>query len=108
MVGARAVAIEPRGFYELEWIAGSFLDLSGRVELPPRFLHAIGVSLRIADRVELAIEARNLGNRIDAVITPDYGPATPYRAAISDFIGFPLPGFSAWATVRAEFDLPQP
>lgn len=103
VVGRHAVALEPRGFYELEWIAGSFLDLSGRVELPPRFLHAVGVSLRIADRVELTLEGRNLGNRIDAVITPDFGPPTSYRAAIGDFIGFPLPGLSAWATVRAEF-----
>src|SRR5690606_5703285 len=108
VVGRRAVAIEPRGFYELEWIAGSFLDLSGRVELPPRFLHALGVSLRVADRVEIAIEGRNLGNRIDAVITPDHGPPTPYRTAISDFIGFPLPGFSAWATVRADLDFSKP
>jgi vitamin B12 transporter len=102
VVGRRGVALEPRGFYELEWIAGSFLDLSGRVELPSRFLHAVGVSLRVADRVELAIEGRNLGNVLDAQISPDYGPPTPYRAAISDFIGYPLPGLSAWATVRVE------
>ncbi|HVI02509.1 MAG TPA: TonB-dependent receptor [Enhygromyxa sp.] len=107
VVGRRGVALEPRGFYELEWIAGSFLDLSGRVELPPRFLHAVGVSLRVADRVELALEGRNLGNQLDAVITPDYGPSTPYRAAISDFIGFPLPGLSAWATVRVDLEFAQ-
>ncbi|MFO7564231.1 MAG: TonB-dependent receptor [Enhygromyxa sp.] len=106
VVGRRSVALEPRGFYELEWIAGSFLDLSGRVELPPRFLHAIGVSLRIADRIELTLEGRNLGDQLDALIRPEHGPPTPYRAPISDFIGFPLPGRSAWATVRIDFDLP--
>lgn len=107
VVGGKRVALEPRGFYELEWIAGSFLDLSGRVELPPRFVHALGVSLRVADRVELSLEGRNLGNPLDAVITPDYGPSTPYRAAISDFIGFPLPGLSAWATVRVDLEFAQ-
>ncbi len=104
VVGRRAVALEPRGFYELEWIAGTFLDLSGRVELPPRFLHALGVSLRVGDRVELALEGRNLGNQLSAVIDPEFGPRTPYRAAISDFIGFPLPGVSAWATVRIDLE----
>jgi len=106
VVGSRAVAIEPRAFYELEWIAGTYLDLSGRVELPPRFLHGVGVSLRLADRVDFAIEGRNLSNRLSAIITPNFGPATPYPAAISDFIGFPLPGLSAWATVRVELGLP--
>jgi iron complex outermembrane receptor protein len=100
--GRRAVGIEPRIFYELEWIAGSFLDLSGRVELPPRSLHAAGLSLRVADRVEFTIEGRNLGNRLRAVIDPAFGPPTPYPAAVSDFIGFPLPGLSVWGSVRVE------
>jgi len=73
VVGRRAVALEPRAYYELEWIAGTFLDLSGRVELPPRWLHALGVSLRLADRVELAISGRNLGNRLATTITPATG-----------------------------------
>lgn len=104
-VGPRGVGLEPRGFYELEWIAGTFLDLSGRVELPPRLLHGIGASLRVADRVELSIEGRNLANMLRAVIEPAFGPATPYPAAISDFIGFPLPGLSVWATLRVDLQL---
>ncbi|PRQ10053.1 TonB-dependent receptor plug domain-containing protein [Enhygromyxa salina] len=100
--GPSGVELEPRLFYELEWIAGNFLDLSGRVELPARALHAAGISLRIADRVELAIEGRNLSNRLRAVIDPAFGPPTPYPAAISDFIGFPLPGLSVWGTVRVD------
>jgi vitamin B12 transporter len=101
-VGPRGVGLEPRGFYELEWIAGTFLDLSGRVELPPRLLHGLGASLRMADRVEFSIEGRNLANMLRAVIEPAYGPATTYPAAISDFIGFPLPGLSVWATLRVD------
>jgi vitamin B12 transporter len=106
-VGPRSLAVEPRGFYELEWLAGTFLDLSGRVELPARFLHAIGVSLALADRVELSLEGRNLGNQLQATITPEFGPPSPYPAAISDFIGFPLPGLSVWGTVRVRLDLPR-
>jgi iron complex outermembrane receptor protein len=101
-VGRSGLGLEPRIFYELEWIAGSFLDLSGRVELPARSLHAAGISLRVADRIELAIEGRNLSNRLRAVIDPAFGPPTPYPAAISDFIGFPLPGLSVWGSVRVE------
>ncbi|KIG16987.1 Outer membrane vitamin B12 receptor BtuB [Enhygromyxa salina] len=101
-LGRRGIGLEPRIFYELEWIAGSFLDLSGRVELPARSLHAAGISLRIAERVELAIEGRNLSNRLRAVIDPAFGPPTAYPAAISDFIGFPLPGLSVWGSVRVE------
>lgn len=106
-VGPRATVLEPRLFYELEWVAGTFLDLSGRVELPARLLHAAGISLTIAERVELRVEGRNLGNRLVAEIDPSFGPPLPYRAAISDFIGFPLPGISVWTSVRV-FILPKP
>lgn len=101
-VGRRGIGLEPRGFYELEWIAGTFLDLSGRVELPPRVLHGIGASLRVADRVEFSLEARNLANLLRTVIDPAFGPSTSYPVAISDFIGFPLPGLSVWATLRVD------
>jgi vitamin B12 transporter len=104
-IGPRGVGLEPRVFYELEWIAGTFLDLSGRVELPPRLLHGLGASLRVADRVEFSIEGRNLANMLRAVIEPAFGPATTYPAAISDFIGFPLPGLSVWATLRVDLQL---
>lgn len=102
--GRRSIAIEPRVFYELEWVAGTLLDLSGRVELPPRWLHAVGVSLRVADRVEFDVQARNLANQRWTTITPAFGPATPYPAAIADFIGFPLPGLSAWASLRVDLE----
>ncbi|MCA9701703.1 MAG: TonB-dependent receptor, partial [Myxococcales bacterium] len=107
IVGRRAIGLEPRAFYELEWIAGNVLDLSGRVELPPRLLHAVGLSLRLVDRVELALAVRNLGNLRQTTITPAYGPPTPYPAPISDFIGYPLPGRSLWATLRVDLELPR-
>jgi iron complex outermembrane receptor protein len=104
VVGRAAIGLEPRVFYELEWIAGTYLDLSGRVELPPRWLHAAGLALRVADRVELTIEGRNLSNRLSSTIAAQVGPRTPYPAPISDFIGFPLPGLSVWATLQVDLD----
>lgn len=105
-VGPRGVGLEPRAFYSLEWIAGNFLDVSGRVELPPRLLHGLGIALTIADRVELGVEVRNLSNQRQTVIEPAFGPSTPYPAAISDFIGYPLPGRSVWGTLRVDLNLP--
>jgi iron complex outermembrane receptor protein len=56
----------------------------------------------VADRVEFSIEGRNLANMLRAEIEPAFGPATAYPAAISDFIGFPLPGLSVWTTLRVD------
>ncbi|NVB37573.1 TonB-dependent receptor [Pseudenhygromyxa sp. WMMC2535] len=106
-LGRAGVGFEPRVFWELEWIAGNTLDLSGRVELPPRLLHGAGLSLRVADRVELGVQVRNLGNLRQTTITPALGPTQSYPAGISDFIGFPLPGRSVWGSLRVDLDLPR-
>lgn len=102
----RKLALEPRAFYELEWIAGNFLDLSGRYELPPRVLHSLGLSLRVADRVELAAEGRNLANLRRAIVDPPAGNLGPHPVAIADFVGYPLPGRSFWITLRLDLSLP--
>lgn len=107
-VGRRAVGLEPRGLYELEWIAGNTLDLSGRVELPARWLHRVGVELIVADRVRVSLELRNVGDLRVATIHPRFGPRDPYVAPIADFLGFPLPGRSVWATLGFDFDWPPP
>lgn len=103
-LGPREVGFEPRALYELEWIAGNVLDLGARVELPPRLLHRVGVELIIADRVRLGVELRNVGDLRSATIRPQFGPPDPYPAAIADFLGFPLPGRSVWATLGVDFE----
>jgi vitamin B12 transporter len=95
-------SLEPRLFYELEWISTNTLDVAGYDELPPRLLHALGVSLRIADRTELAIEARNLGNVRWATVNDDGDWPGPYPVATSDAMGFPLPTRSVWASLRID------
>lgn len=106
-LGPRAIGLEPRALYELEWIAGNVLDLSGRVELPPRVLHRLGVELIFLDRVRLSFEARNLADRRVLTIHPQSGPSAPYPAPIADFLGYPLPGRSFWATLGVDLELPR-
>lgn len=107
-LGRGHIGLEPRGLYELEWIAGNTLDLSGRVELPARWLHRVGVELIVADRVRLSVELRNVADLRAATIRPQFGPRDPYVAPIADFLGFPLPGRSVWATLGFDFDWPAP
>jgi hypothetical protein len=98
----RQVSLEPRLFYELEWISSNIVDVTGYDELPPRLLHAIGVSLRIADRAELGIEARNLGNVRWATVNDDGDWPGPYPVATSDVMGFAIPSRSFWASLRID------
>jgi iron complex outermembrane receptor protein len=95
-------SLEPRLFYELEWVSTNTLDVAGYDELPPRLLHALGVSLRVADRAELAVEARNLGNVRWATVNDDGDWPGPYPVATSDSMGFPLPSRSVWASLRVD------
>ena len=103
-LGPRGIGFEPRALYELEWIAGNVLDLSGRIELPARLLHRVGVELILADRVRLSAEIRNVGDLRSVTLRPQSGPLAPYPAAIADFLGFPLPGRSVWATLGFDFE----
>jgi vitamin B12 transporter len=98
----RQVSLEPRAFYELEWISSNIVDVTGYDELPPRQLHAIGVSLRIADRAELGIEARNLGNVRWATVSDDGDWPGPYPVATSDVMGFAIPSRSFWTSLRID------
>ncbi|MFV8749261.1 TonB-dependent receptor plug domain-containing protein [Nannocystaceae bacterium ST9] len=106
-LGRREVGFEPRALYEIEWIAGNVLDLGARVELPARLLHRVGVELIVDDRVRLGVEVRNVGDLRSVTIRPQSGPPDPYPAAIADFLGFPLPGRSVWATLGVDFELPE-
>jgi vitamin B12 transporter len=104
-LGSRHVGFEPRALYEIEWIAGNVLDFASRVELPARLLHRIGLELILADHVKIGVEVRNVGDLRSATIRPQFGPSAPYPAAIADFLGFPLPGRSVWATLGVDFEL---
>ncbi|MBL8948335.1 MAG: TonB-dependent receptor [Myxococcales bacterium] len=103
----RGVAVEPRLNYTVELVARTFLDPSGRYVLPPRALQAIGVQAQIAGRVLLALEVRNLLDVRSTTVDIPVAGTRPAPVAISDFIGYPLPGRSVWASARVDFDLPR-
>ena len=100
----RGVAFEPRVSYTVDVIAGSYLDPSGRLALPPRALQAIGVQLQLAQRLWLSATVRNLLDVRTAETTLAIDTATPTPTPVSDFLGFPLPGRSLW--VQARVDIP--
>jgi vitamin B12 transporter len=101
----RGTAFEPRIGYTVEVIARSFLDPSGRYVLPPRALQAIGIEAHVAGRVHLAVEVRNLLDVRTATVTLPIAGVRPSPVAVTDYIGYPLPGRSLWATVRIDFAL---
>jgi iron complex outermembrane receptor protein len=102
---ARRLQVEPRAFYTAELISGTFLDASARVEVPTRAIHGVGVELHLARRVHFAFEVRNL---LDTRVTrwnPPVGNATNLPVPVADFIGYPLPGRSFWATLKIDTEL---
>ena len=102
----RGVAVEPRLAYTVELVARTFLDPSERYVLPPRLLQGLGVELHVAERVHAGFEIRNLLDVRTATVTLPIAGDRPSAVAVSDFIGYPLPGRSLWATLRVDFDLP--
>lgn len=102
----RGVAVEPRFDYTVELVAKTQLDPSDRYVLPPRALQSLGVRVRFVDRVSIGVELRNLLDvRTQTVVVP-VGDRRPQPVAVADFIGYPLPGRSVWASLR--IDLPHP
>jgi vitamin B12 transporter len=99
---AAATSFEPRIFYTVEVVAGTFLDPSGRHELPARAIQGLGAELHLAERVHFAVEVRNLLDVRTAFVTLPVTGARPHQVPVSDFLGFPLPGRSVWATVRID------
>ncbi len=101
---AQNVALWPRIAYSIESVAGTFLDTAERVALPPRTLHGCGLSLVVAERFHLGFEIRNLLDRRTTTWTPTIRGATALTVPVSDFIGYPLPGRSLWASFRVALD----
>lgn len=102
--GDRALsALRLRSFLSYEWISGNFLDPSGRYELPPRSIWGLGAGLSFRG-ASLDLSVRNLFDKRSVMIEAAglQGPAQFYPAPISDYLGYPLPGRSLWASLRYE------
>jgi len=105
---ARRTELAPRLLYTVEHAARTFLDPSGRYEVPSRTLHGVGVELHIARRVHLAAEVRNLFNLRTTIWSPPIAGAPQIPVPVSDFFFYPLPGASLWTSLRIDLDLPTP
>jgi vitamin B12 transporter len=96
----RGVELEPRILYTVELIASSFLDPSGRFEVPTRAIQGLGAEVHIARQVHVAIEARNLLDVRTSTVTIPLAEPARVIAPIADFLGYPLPGRSVFAQIR--------
>jgi iron complex outermembrane receptor protein len=101
----RGLPFEPRVQYTVDVIAGTFLDPSGRLALPPRALQALGLELSLARRISLHAVVRNLLDVRTAAATLPVAGARATPMPISDFLGFPLPGRSLWVQLRVDVPL---
>ncbi len=104
----RGVGFAPRLAYTVEVVAKTWLDPSGRYLLPARALQTIGLEARIAERVVLAADVRNLLDVRTASVSLPIAGARTRVVPVADFIGYPLPGRSLWISLRLDFDVPTP
>lgn len=98
----RGVELAPRLGYTVEHAARTFLDPSGRFEVPARTLHGAFLELHLLGRIHLAAEIRNLLGARTTLWTPPVAGVTPVVVPISDFFFYPLPGTSLWTSLRVD------
>ena len=98
------LAALPRLFYTFEFVAGNFLDPSGRRLVPARALHGLGLEVSLGKWLRAAFEVRNLLDRRTTTWTPPAENKSALQVPLSDFIGYPLPGRSFWMSVSGEFN----
>ncbi|MDC0715450.1 TonB-dependent receptor [Nannocystis sp. bb15-2] len=97
----------PRLGVTVEHAARTFLDPSGRFEVPARTLVGAFLELHLLARVHLALEVRNvLGARV-ATWRPPVAGSPAVTVPLSDFFFFPLPGTSLWTTLRVDLQPPR-
>lgn len=87
--------------YSLDVVAETTMDPKATILLPVRSLHGLGASFLAIKAPELVLGARVdnlLDSRIAHIASPATGRAIPY--AVSDFIGYPMPGRSFWVTAK--------
>jgi iron complex outermembrane receptor protein len=82
--------------------SGSYLDAANTARVPARLLLGGGVKLAVAPGLLIAVEGKNLFDaRVADVPAPP--PLETVPRAVSDFLGYPLPGRSFYARVDWTF-----
>jgi outer membrane cobalamin receptor len=79
--------LRTRWFYDVDYTAGNYHDLSNAFPIEERLIHGTGVRLSVS-RVSLELEARNLTDE-----------------QVADLWGYPLPGRSYYARLSVETGL---
>jgi iron complex outermembrane receptor protein len=87
--------------YGLDALAGTTVDVEGTRGLPARVLHSAGASVNIpfVRGLRASIEVQNLFHLRTLYVTSPLRNA-PVATPVSDFLGFPLPGRSAWISIH--------
>jgi iron complex outermembrane receptor protein len=89
--------------YGIDVVAGALVGSNDAVgyALPPRVLQGLGAALDVpfAPGLRVGFDVQNLFDvRTLSVPSPSLGK--PVTLPVSDFLGFPLPGRTFWATLR--------
>jgi iron complex outermembrane receptor protein len=77
--------LESNLFCDLRYMSGNYLDTQNLLKVSNRTLLGSGVSLKFIGKISAAFLVQNILNDM-----------------ISDFIGYPLPGRSYWATIEVK------
>lgn len=87
--------------YGLDALAGTTVDVEGTRILPARILHNAGASVDIpfVRGLRASIEVQNLFHLRTLYVTSPLRNA-PVAMPVSDFLGFPLPGRTAWVSLH--------
>ncbi len=107
-VDAIARALGRRGtvWADLAFTSGNFLDAANNSQVPHRLLLGAGLKARLSRHLLLGVEVKNLTNtRVESIsLDPPPRPdlATVPRA-VSDFLGYPLPGRAFYVSAETTF-----
>jgi iron complex outermembrane receptor protein len=87
--------------YGVDAVAGTTVDTASTIVVPSRVFHGAGASLDVpfTRGLRLGIEVQNLFD-LRTLHVPSPLRRAPIAVPVSDFLGFPLPGRSVWATAR--------
>jgi vitamin B12 transporter len=94
--------VTPRCFGQFSYIADNALDPANRLVLPPRQHIGAGAEISIRPttndtwKARIALSIRNLTNQTHVTWSPPIANTKPRPIAVSDFLGYPLPGRSFW------------
>jgi outer membrane receptor protein involved in Fe transport len=88
--------------YRLDFVAGLNVDVGGHVELPARLLHGAAAALDVPGvrGLRASVQIDNLLDVRTLYVDSPLSGRRSFRAVpVSDFLGFPLPGRTVWASI---------